>query len=98
MPSLTCRKLPRNENLPEGIAICWMLPPKSKKHRQKEKPRACAGASSGWKEEMLRGTNPLDSPTIAKSVRRAIQKRLKRAAIAFSYRLHVAAYVDGRVH
>jgi hypothetical protein len=40
----------------------------------------------------------LDSPTISQSVRRAIKKRLRHAAIVSSYRHYAAAYSPGRVY
>src|SRR5262249_57199203 len=50
------------------------------------KPRTVPGLQvDGWRKRPEE-QSPLDSPRVAWSVSGAIQKRLKRAAIAFSYR------------
>ena len=50
------------------------------------------------KHTLEEGEAPLGSPTLSQRVRLAMKKGLRNAAIAFSYRHYVAAYLAGRVH
>jgi hypothetical protein len=64
----------------------------ARRHHEQKKAPGAPGLEANRKE------NFETARQYSQSVRRAIRKGLRRAAIALSYRHYVAAYPPGRIH